>query len=71
MSTHVETWTVQKIENTIGAVTVTIAPPNDILHRMSFDVTKEEAAQYAVGGQHIITVGTRVKFWWEESEEAP
>jgi hypothetical protein len=72
MSTHVETWIVQKIEDKIGAVAVTLSPKaNDTNHCITFDVTKEEASQYAVGGQHIITVGERTKFWWEEGGEAP
>ena len=63
---HTEEWAVQKIEDTIGAVRITLAPgANDDTHRIMFDVTKEEAAQYAVGGKHVITVGPRTRFWWE------
>lgn len=68
---HEETWTVQKIaSNVIGVVTVTLAPDaNDDVHKIVFNVSKENAAQYAVGGTHLITIGSRLKFWWETEEE--
>ena len=68
---HEETWHVQKIEDKIGSVAITMAPSaGDDQHRITFDVPKEEAAQYAVGGTHLITIGPRLKFWWE-TEEVP
>jgi len=63
---HTIEWTVRKIEDKIGAVRITLAPEaNDDAHCISFDVTKETAAQYAVGGKHTITVGPRTRFGWE------
>jgi hypothetical protein len=72
-STHEVSWSVQKIEGNIGGFArVTLAPDaNDDKHRITFDVPKEKAAQYAVGGTHLITIGSRIKFWWEGEEEEP
>ncbi|MDE2102688.1 MAG: hypothetical protein KGL39_35920 [Patescibacteria group bacterium] len=63
-------WTVQKIEDVIGAVAITLAPKSgDDRHQITFDVSKEQATQYAVGGKHTITIGSRNRFWWEPSSE--
>lgn len=67
---HVIEWSVQKIEDKIGSVAVTLAPAsNDDRHKITFDVTKEQAAEYAVGGRHVITIGPRTRFWWEGDQE--